>query len=562
MTASWKRAAVATVALAFASAGFMPLAANATTPEDGNIVDRSDASIAIHKFESGSLIGSTTTADTPDAQGDGLSGVEFKVHKIDANLLTPEGWDKIKAAKNVPADACTDTADANWGQLNGLAADTSFPSKTVMTVAEGKAVVDNLKTGAYLVCEGSGANAKNEAGNSVSVVKKTAPFIVTVPTQHPDGHGWLYNVNVYPKNTVLEAPEKEMEVVENGLGVAKGVKIAITGKVPNLGTGEHLQLFSIVDPLDAALTNPTDYTITVSKSGGSTVLGSDDFVVDYNTGDNMVSANLTRAGLAKLENSNNSNAAIKLEFYATMTTLPQGGGVVNKGYVYTAKGDSVPPTDPGTPVTPPAAPGEDPVEKQGTPKGMKSKNTVKMNWAAVKISKYDAKATNAKLAGAEFKVYVAENQVESTCNAAGTNKNIDGKAISVNVGGQVIDTFKTAQDGTITIPGLFIDKQSVEAPGTPAPNTKRCFVLEEVKAPAGFVLPEADDAKFLVLADSAATAPVEAQIPNTQIPAGDIPALPLTGAFGQVLLTVGGVVLMGGAVAFYLVARRRKEAKA
>lgn len=563
MSAILKRSAAAVAALAVGMSGLLAVSAHAADPEFGNIVNKDNATINIHKLEAGSLNPAGNVANDPAAGGDGIEGVPFKLVKLKLDLTKTEDWTKLTGLE-VPADACSPAGEPDVSKLTGIeAAETNINPDTV-TTGRGGGATATVSTGAYLVCEQPAANPTNAAGQSVKVVKKAAPFVVTVPVKHPgEKGGWLYDVHVFPKNTVVESPTKHMEIVKDGLGTDKGVKITISGKVSNLAPDEHFKYYSIIDPMPAELTNPKDYVVTVD----GVAIDASNYAVDYGAADtekkNMVAVNFTATGLEFLKTK--PNAKISLVFYATMNALPEGGSLSNNGFISTDKTTTKVTEDPGTPVNPPNKPGDDPDPKDPNNPPTKSKNTMKQSWAKVRINKFDANDNTAKLAGAEFKIYVAATQ-DDTCSS----EEVSGDAISVN--GTDIFTTGDGENGTVKgealISGLFIASATAEAPAEPEPATTRCFVIEEVKAPAGYVLPDANaDAdknnKWTVKADSTNADGVVRDVPNTQIDPSDIPALPLTGASGQLIMMVVGSALMLGSVgAFFVIRKRQAEQRA
>nr|WP_269211990.1 SpaH/EbpB family LPXTG-anchored major pilin [Zhihengliuella flava] len=149
-------------------------------------------------------------------------------------------------------------------------------------------------------------------------------------------------------------------------------------------------------------------------------------------------------------------------------------------------------------------------------------------WGAVVISKYDA-ADQSRLAGAVFEVY--------------TNAEGSGSPVSIDVEGVATTEFTTAADGTVTVPGLKA--------GT--------YWLKETQAPAGYTLPTELFEVTVVAGETAQTSTVTTEISNQQ---QTVPELPLTGANGQLLLTLGGIALLMVALGLVLVKRRKATSDA
>ncbi|MBT1018732.1 isopeptide-forming domain-containing fimbrial protein [Canibacter sp. lx-72] len=181
----------------------------------------------------------------------------FKIQKLDLDLTKNNDWMTLK----------TLTPDAAKNRLVGFEA-------TRTTDNNGEATFDNLDIGAYLVTE---TNAPD------NVVKKAAPFIVTVP--HPNGNNtWNYNVHVYPKNTVSAKPTKTLDDT-NAIKLGDSVTWTITQVLPELPQGETFTEVSFTDQLQEGLEyvapataqangKEVDVTITSTGDGGRNLAGS------------------------------------------------------------------------------------------------------------------------------------------------------------------------------------------------------------------------------------------------------------------------------------------------
>lgn len=176
-----------------------------------------------------------------------------------------------------------------------------------------------------------------------------------------------------------------------------------------------------------------------------------------------------------------------------------GDGVIpNKATVFTNDNGGKTTSKPGTPGTDPTT-----------------------NWGKLKVLKHAADNKAKTLANAEFAVYANEE-------ASGTP----------------VGTFTTGADGKGSIV-LWVGNDDVKS---------KDYYLKETKAPAGYVL---DGTVRKVTVNAGATATQTVEIANTQ---QDHPNLPLTGAAGTLLMTIGGaaLVLIGAGTA--VVARKRNKA--
>ncbi|WP_187994778.1 SpaH/EbpB family LPXTG-anchored major pilin [Schaalia sp. JY-X159] len=144
-------------------------------------------------------------------------------------------------------------------------------------------------------------------------------------------------------------------------------------------------------------------------------------------------------------------------------------------------------------------------------------------WGSVELTKKDA-ANQALLSGAKFELY----------------DSINGTKINTTPALLVTDA-----DGTFTVNGLWV--------GTSADAEKE-YCLKEIEAPAGYTTPTGDAAWtcFDVAADG--LTPVEVSVDNTKQTG---PTLPLTGASGTLLMTIGGIGLVAVAGGLYLATRRK-----
>ena len=510
-------AAVGAFALAFVGLGGTTTTARAA--DLGNIDSSKTGSLVIHKHETGSQ-----TADgTPDGQtatgGAGVADVTFTAYKItNLDLTTQAAWDGLKNLA-VPADACG--ADYSTPSLGSYTFDGGTASTP--TNAQGDTTIGNLPVAAYLVCE----------TNAPSTVKtKAAPFVVTVPfpnntTNAANGNGeWLYDVNVYPKNTVVLAPSKGVDVNSNGLRTNGQVTFPVTATIPSIASTDSFKHFVISDPLNA---NFTDGNVSSVKIDGQDVDASYYTVTTGQT----VSVGFNKDGLAFLKTKPNST--IEVVFTAKVVSVPAGGTIENTATLYV---DVVPQDTP--PDTPPVTPPDEP----GTPT-----NKVVTSWGDVKVNKTDADNSKS-LKGATFQVYNAADPYAASCD----NAVKDGAPISVDGATE----FTSDDDGVVSIAGLFVDKKKGapnEDPVTPD-HAQRCYVLVETAAPAGYVLPANADTPVTVKAGLTATGTYDLTVTNSK---QNVPQLPLTGANGRLLLMALGAILVLVAGGAALVARSRKE---
>lgn len=342
---------------AIASLSVLGMAGTAQADSNvGNIDTGRTGSIIVHKYDGaygtdggdGSVKTDTSNLGTP------LDGAEFTVKQVTAkggqaiDLKTPEGWDLIDGLK------ASEVTTGGFALGNGV-------SKT--TANGGLATFGGLPVGLYLVTE------SKAPANATST---TDPFLVTLPLSQSNGK-WLYDVNVYPKNSVNKTqPTKE---VSNPSAPVLGETVdwTITAPVPAANNG--YKKFVVTDQLDprlsyvsakvAGFTEGTDYSIV--KNGQS------------------VSIVFTSTGLGKLKSVNTVVATI------TTKVTEQGDGIIKNKALVNVNDTTKDTNDPST------------------------------NWGSLKVIKHVSGDQSHTLAGAEFDIFsdaAGKNKVASVKTAA------------------------------------------------------------------------------------------------------------------------------------------------
>lgn len=527
-------AAISIAALAFTLTG--PAFAAPLATDLGNIDQNAKGAIKIHKYESGSLAPETASpTGTPEAKGAPVPGVVFTAYRItNVDPKKQADWEMMSKI-NVPADAC----GANWTTPTLTLADGKNTSAifaegkaSEQTNAQGEASISDLSVGLYLLCETQAP---------ASVQKRAMPFLVSMPTPNPTADaasGWLYEVNVYPKNVVIEAPKKGIAVKASGLKTDDQIEYPVTVKVPSIAKTDQFKYFMVNDTLNGAtFGGAVPPVVEIKEAGASnfTAVDARFYTVETTTG---ITIAFNRAGLAFLKE--RANAEVRVTFKAKAISITESGEIPNTANFYV---NTEPKTDnpPEPPTTPPNDPQVPPFPT----------NTVKSSWGDLVITKTD-KGNNKPLSGATFEIYNATDPFAADCS---TQKST-GDAIAVD--GKT--EFTTNAEGKVVIEGLFVD--SKEFPAGTAENAmaldhaKRCYVLKETAAPAGYVMP-ADPFKAVAIQAGTTTAD-DVTINNTRVPIVD---MPMTGANGRLLMIIGGSVLALTALgaAFILAKKRRSQ---
>ncbi|BCW83338.1 hypothetical protein NicSoilE8_10110 [Arthrobacter sp. NicSoilE8] len=463
-------------------------------------------SITVHKFEKPVKTGGGggnngggnhrgdgngfTTFAVPDTSGfTPLAGVEFTIQQVNTlDLSTNAGWEAANNLSHVfdPLNATGSISGAGYSLGTAV---------SQLTATDGTAVFPNLPLGLYLITETS-----VPAG-----VTPAAPFLVTIPTTDPDNqNNWLYDVDVYPKNSVSTAEKTVTDAPNVKLG--EQIDFTILGDIPNESV---IDGYRIVDHLDTKLSYiQTDVTLV-----DGTVLDASDYDVVFDAGTNTVSVIFTEGGRQLLA----VRQATRVQVVITVA-VNAVGEIENDALLYpNAASLDVTPGQPGGPVvTPP----------------------VVTKWGAITVEKINEYGE--ALSGASFSVFTSEADAK-----AGTNP--------VVIGGQT--SFAVAGDGTLTISGLrysdWADGSAV-APGSP---DFRTYYLVENTAPAGYEL-LAEPIPFLVTAATTAVG-VDLQVKN--IPSNGGFQLPFTGGTGTGLIYTAGVLLLLGAAIGFLRSRKSRK---
>lgn len=476
-------------------------AAPSTIPDAG-----ATGSINIHKFEQPA--GATDASDglVRDTAGlTPLKDVTFSVRKVQGlDLSKNAGW--IAATKH--------TVDAATGRVAGPggAAVTLGDAQTQVTNGDGDATFADLPLGLYLVQE-----TKAPAG-----VTKAAPFLVTVPLTDPTKRSdWLYDIHVYPKNSSVTAEKTVQDASATKVGDT--VNWTITGKLPRTANADGSFAaptgYRVVDQLDQRL-KLAEAQVSI-LNGPKIVLDTDYTVTDVN---NVVTIDFTAEGLKKL-GAAAADTAARVQVVLTTTVVSLGDGTIGDGVI---KNQAV------------VFPNKESFDtKPGEPDGPVVTPVVESRWGDIVISKVSSKDAAKKLAGAKFQVFMSEDAAKLAGTAAAQPIVING-----------VDTFETAADGLVRISGLhvsdYVDGKALTE------GEYRNYWVAEVAAPKGFELLAAP-IKFTVTAGGEAAEVVVVE--NAPHNAGF--ELPLTGAAGTWMFTIGGLLVIGSGIALML---RRKRA--
>lgn len=474
------RVAVAAVAVGAIAALGMAMPASAAP-----LVDPSETgSLTIHKYEqpeTATPLPNNGTEQTVTGLT-ALEGVGFTVYKVDPiDLATNAGW--------VAANGLSAVFDGSVGSITDAGFTATAVGPELFTDPDGEIVLTDLDLGLYYVVE----TTQSVGGTAV------APFLVSVPLTDPDNNdAWLYDVHVYPKNSIVSLDKTAEDSEDIKLGDA--IEFTITSEIPDVAA---IDAYRLVDALDSKLT----YVSTAVTLVDGTVLAAADYVVIFDADTNTVTVDFTASGLATL--AANSDTEVRTVITTTVNTI---GEIANTALLY--PNQNAIDTD---------VPTESP--------------TVETKWGEITFEKVNG--AGAALPGAVFSVYPTEADA-----IAGTN--------AIVLGGET--EFTVDADGQVTISGLRYSDFADGVTVAPSEAGYQTYWLVEVVAPEGYEL-LAQPIEFIVDA-STTTVGIDQEIVN--VPSNGGFELPLTGGAGSTLfMMAGGLLLVGGV--FLTALTRRKN---
>lgn len=534
----------------------LPAMANA---ENAAEVQPASPTTTIDYDKKGSLtINKTTGKKAP------LSGAEFTVYKIASldetngyqmlvtagDYITPESLLNLDADEQMAAAAAfkkvvTDDNIAKYGKGN--------PRQNAKkeTDANGNAIFDNLDLGYYLVVETKTPNtpAQGQSNGNTQYVA-SAPFFVAIPTSNTTSKpsdevdkdatttSWVYDVTAKPKNEEVSIDKK---IVENGankdkdtVAVGDTINYEITSISPKY-TKEYFKS----DAADGAQTDPT-YNIHDTLTDGLTLNA------------NTIKVTVDGTELNSTTNGTKwytlTSEAHKFDIAFTVDFLKKEeykGATVKVNYSVTVNENAVVGTDGNTNDV-----SLDYSRKPDDPTtGVPGKTTPKVYTYGLVVNKIDGKEKNA-LSGAEFKLYKVE-KIEKE------NGKVEEKETQItNLKDMTNGTYTTGKNGVVTFNGLDV--------GT--------YRLEEVKAPKNYTLLK-DKIEFTITdanpgPDGVIDANSSEKVTINEDNKGQLTTtitnnkgfnLPSTGGMGTYIFTIGGLVVMAGAV-LLLVSSKKKRA--
>lgn len=559
----------------FCIAGSIAYAGNDTVVDGGSNtanIKKQNTSITIYKYEGpeGTTRNDGKEHTIPDTQKP-IEGVKFKITRVvkkdgsALDLSSAQGW---KAIEGLIQDNKTATEELTAKDLKVSTGSNDQYEET--TGKDGKAEFTNLgqNLSLYYVEEDLANSTPKQDNKPVKITKQVNPFLVTVPLPDTTTHGWLYNLKIYPKNDVSTSKVTKKAQADpskpyiDGVNTTMGWDVSIPLTAIKDG-GKTYTNVSFTDPINTDYLNYKEVKNLklVDKAGTDEPLAATDYEIEAysSTGENptkvadltkegalktvkWIRVKLTAAGLAK------ASAKVGGKLTATVVTSVIAPGSIENllntdvDGVTTGEGDKNPcvPTKDVPCAKDPKHPHE----------GGDTTNFAKLTINKIGLSTNDTSKDGKPLKGAIFKVYAAAEDKKVA--------DLEGKTVKEVGDSLITDEAKVRTMAATGDDGVASDSFFV---GNGTDNTK-VYCAVETTAPEGFNL----DNKlhcFDLTSVTAQQANNTKTINNKQSTELDkiLAALPLTGARGLVILTVCGIIGLGGTF-FYIVLKRRKEQNA
>ena len=506
------------VALGLSAVGVFALAGSASADPIGGVgsivsPDPLTSSIVVHKYGKTATNGTVPGNGTPATpSGSPIDGVTFLLQEVvttpgnaSLNLLSNAGWTSAAAIQSAWSSAAPTTLPAGY---------TLSSATSNVTAGGGTATFGSLHYGLYLVTE-QGTTLPDQ------VVDPALPFLVTVPfptgPTHPTNpNEWLYQVNVYPKNSVTGLTK-----VHNPVGTDAGfytagdfVSWTITADVPVLAPAGSFSAFTVTDTIDPANLAFATGTLPSGISARS--------IKVLNASGTDVTSNFTLTTDYTFTISGASNQIQTLAFTAAgradLGTFAQGGKVVFvvPTQVVAIPANGIITNDAASVVNNANLDVSDPVD-----------------FGQLRVFKYattgsDVSATQTALPGATFQLYY-DADADGIADA--------GELVTVNGA----NSFTSDLTGVLNVTAL--------KPGA--------YLLVETTAPVGYQLDGTPHPVTVVAGTVVVGGANYIEIENDQLPPW---ALAFTGGNGAMMFTIAGIGLMAIALGFALiVVRRRRE---
>lgn len=434
---------------------------------------------------------------TWDFATDGLAGALGKAGFTKSKYNDPVYMTPLRAEQ---------AAEIMAANLNGVAVADTQPVATDGT----SVTTDALGVGQYLV-------VVTPSAQTSGVIYQYAILNVQ-PDKVADSEDWEINPYVWMGNAAVESTQLTMKSNEipfektttddgnnqasstDDYGVGEKVPFTITTKVPTYGDNVVNPTFTISDKMGAGLSfdsNENLVTVTIGGTPYTVQQGMDAGYFQFTEADNEFT--------------------IAFDYTALKADGLAGANVV-VSYTATITSDAVQ-TNPAT--------NSAKLQYSNGPEVNTSSDFVNVYTFAIDLTKVDADDTNSPLQGAVFGLYTTSEAAEAATAAnPGTGTNTFVGTVITNEQGKA--SFEDLGEGT--------------------------YYLKELAAPGGYQL---DGTIHTIDLNDTTNESVVEHVLSQSITNTKTPSLPVTGGEGTIAITATGVVLIAGAAALIVRARRQ-----
>ncbi|OFL24242.1 SpaH/EbpB family LPXTG-anchored major pilin [Corynebacterium sp. HMSC062A03] len=372
-----------------------------------NIDFTKKGSITLFKKKGAETDNPATGKEMAGVPGEALSGVTYKITKLDYDLQNGDWATFPKTAADAKGHETTTTFELTTGD-------------------DGKVAFENLDLGIYLV----------EETKAPDGIVTGAPFIVSVPMVNEASDAWNYDVIAYPKNTETKT---EKTVKDADKHIQDGYTYTINADAPTWGEGKSLTAFRFEDQLDQRL----DFQKVTEVKAGDTVLETGDYEVNTPADNsNKLIVKLTDQGLQKVK----SGDKLSLTFEVKRKEVGDTTELKNQADVIF--------NNPNT--------GNEVKNKT---------NEVVTYHGKLKVVKKDGKEAGKVLQGAEFELYrcaSAQDKLENPLTVNGANKWTTGADGTITIDGLHVTDF--ADNAQVTDVKKFCLKETKAPAGYALPE--------------------------------------------------------------------------------------------
>ena len=372
-----------------------------------NIDFTKKGSITLFKKKGAETDSPATGKEMAGVPGEALSGVTYKITKLDYDLQNGDWATFPKTAADAKGHETTTTFELTTGD-------------------DGKVAFENLDLGIYLV----------EETKAPDGIVTGAPFIVSVPMVNEASDAWNYDVIAYPKNTETKT---EKTVKDADKHIQDGYTYTINADAPTWGEGKSLTAFRFEDQLDQRL----DFQKVTEVKAGDTVLETGDYEVNTPADNsNKLIVKLTDQGLQKVK----SGDKLSLTFEVKRKEVGDTTELKNQADVIF--------NNPNT--------GNEVKNKT---------NEVVTYHGKLKVVKKDGKEAGKVLQGAEFELYrcaSAQDKLENPLTVNGANKWTTGADGTITIDGLHVTDF--ADNAQVTDVKKFCLKETKAPAGYALPE--------------------------------------------------------------------------------------------